>query len=109
MDPEQTTGAVCTLGHFSAIIMHVYLPCPHPPFKMNASILEYPWMLYTFHEFMAVCRYMYIHCDNLIVTQQMGETPLHHAASSGDAEMVNTLLKAGSKVDEKDKVSYYFD
>ena len=26
-------------------------------------------------------------------------------ARSGDAEMVNTLHKAGSKVDEKDKVS----
>ena len=42
---------------------------------------------------------------NQIVTQQMGETPLHHAARSGKAEVVNALLKAGSKVDEKDKVS----
>ena len=48
---------------------------------------------------------MYIHFVNLIVTQQMGETPLHHAAKSGNAEVVNALLKAGSKVDEKDKVS----
>ena len=54
---------------------------------------------------MAVCRYMYIHFVNLIVTQQMGETPLHHAARSGNAEVVNALLKAGSKVDEKDEVS----
>ena len=47
---------------------------------------------------------MYTHFANLIVTQQMGETPLHHAAKSGYAEVVNALLKAGSKVDEKDKV-----
>ena len=54
---------------------------------------------------MVVCRYMYIHFVNLIVTQQMGKTPLHHAARSGNAEVVNALLKAGSKVDEKDQVS----
>ena len=61
----------------------------------------------TFHEFMVVCRHMYIHFVNLIVTQQMGKTPLHHAATcrSGNAEVVNALLKAGSKVDEKDQVS----
>ena len=41
----------------------------------------------------------------LIVTQQRGETPLHHAAESGNTEVVNALLKAGSKVDEKDGVS----
>ena len=45
------------------------------------------------------------HFVNLIVTQQSGETPLHHAVRSGNAEVVNVLLKAGSKVDEKDKVS----
>ena len=54
---------------------------------------------------MAVCRHMYIHFVNLIVTQQMGKTPLHHAAESGNTEGVNALLKAGSKVDEKDGVS----
>ena len=54
---------------------------------------------------MAVCRHMYIHFVNLIVTQQAGKTPLHYAAESGNAEVVNALLKAGSKVDEKDKVS----
>ena len=54
---------------------------------------------------MVVCRYMYIHFINLIVTQQSRETPLHHAAMSGNAEVVNALLKAGSKVDEKDEVS----
>ena len=37
----------------------------------------------------------------------MGKTPLHHAATcrSGNTEVVNALLKAGSKVDEKDPVS----
>ena len=48
---------------------------------------------------------MYIHFVNLIVTQQIGETPLHHAARSGNTDMVNALLTAGSKVDEKDQVS----
>ena len=48
---------------------------------------------------------MYTHFVHLIVTQQSGETPLHHAAKSGNAEVVNALLKAGSKVDEKDQVS----
>ena len=71
-------------------------------FKMTPSTLHYTWMRYTFHEFMVVCRYMYI---NLIVTQQTGKTPLHDAARSGNAEVVNALLKAGSKVDEKDEVS----
>ena len=71
-----------------------------------STYTQYPWMWYTIHEFMVVCRYMYIHFVNLIVTQQWGgETPLHHAARSGNAEVVNALLKAGSKVDEKDKVS----
>ena len=54
---------------------------------------------------MVVCRYMYIHFVNLIVTQQKGKTPLHYANLSGNAEVVNALLKAGSKVDEKDQVS----
>ena len=45
------------------------------------------------------------HFFDLIVTKQSGETPLHHAVRSGIAEMVNVLLKAGSKVDEKDQVS----
>ena len=49
----------------------------------------------------AVCRYMYIH----FVTQQGWKTPLHLAAISGNAEVVNTFLEAGSKVDEKDKVN----
>ena len=48
---------------------------------------------------------MYIHFINLIVTQQTGETPLHHAARSGNAEVINALHKSGSKVDEKDEVS----
>ena len=42
---------------------------------------------------------------HIIVTHQTGETPLHHAARSGNTEVVNALLKAGSKVDEKDQVS----
>ena len=48
---------------------------------------------------------MYIHFVTLIVTQQWGETPLHYVARKGNSEVVNALLKAGSKVDEKDKVS----
>ena len=72
---------------------------------MTASTLEYPWMWYTFHKFMVVCKCTYIHFVNLIVTQQSGKTPLHDAAMSGNTEVVNALLKAGSKVDEKDKVS----
>ena len=48
---------------------------------------------------------MYIHFVNLIITQQRAKTPLHLAARSRNAEVVNALLKAGSKVDEKDEVS----
>ena len=48
---------------------------------------------------------MYRHLVNLIVTQQTGRTPLHNAAMSGNAEVVDALLKAGSTVDEKDHVS----
>ena len=47
------------------------------------------------------------HFFNLIVTQQTGKTQLHDAAKSGSAEVVNALLKAGSKVDEKDEVSMF--
>ena len=73
--------------------------------NLTVSILQYTWMGYTFREFMSVCKYMYIHFVNLIFTQQMEETPLHYAAMSGNTEVVNALLKAGSKVDEKDQVS----
>ena len=45
---------------------------------------------------------MYI---NLIVTQQTGETPLHHEARRGNTKVVNALLKAGFKVNQKDEVS----
>ena len=48
---------------------------------------------------------MYIHFANQTVTQQGGVTPLHHAAMWGNAEVVDALLKAGSKADEKDEVS----
>ena len=74
---------------------------------MNPSTLHYTWMRYTFHVFMAICRYMYIHFVNLIVTQQAGKTPLHHAATcrNGSAEVVIALLKVGSKVDETDQVN----
>ena len=37
----------------------------------------------------------------------MRRTPLHYAAMSGNAEVVNALLKAGSKVDEKNTVSKF--
>ena len=50
---------------------------------------------------------MYRHLINLNVTQQMGETPHHIAAMSQSAEVVDALLKAGSKVDEKDHVSMF--
>ena len=36
--------------------------------------------------------------------QQREETPLHDAAMRGNAEVVTALVKAGSKVDEKDQV-----
>ena len=85
--------------------MNLYIPCPHSYFKMTLSILEYPWMWYTFPEFMSVCRNMYIHFFNLIVTQQRAKTSLHDAATSGNAEVVNALLTAGSNIDEKNEVS----
>ena len=42
---------------------------------------------------------------NKIFNQQWGKTPLHAAAMCENVEVVNALLKAGSKVDEKDEVS----
>ena len=73
---------------------------------MNPYTLHYTWMRYTFHEFMAICRYMYIHFVNLIVTQQSGETPLHHAVTSGNADLVYALPhKTGFKVDVTYKVN----
>ena len=48
---------------------------------------------------------VHVHLANLIVTQQNGLTPLHRAAMSGNAEVVNALLTAGSKVDEKSQVN----
>ena len=48
---------------------------------------------------------VHVHLANLIVTQQSGLTPLHRAAMNGNAEVVNALLTAGSKVDEKSKVN----
>ena len=63
---------------------------------------------------MVVCR---LHFFNLIVTQQWGVTllhravrsrnveVLHHAVRSRNAVMLNALLKAVYKVDEKDQVS----
>ena len=104
MDPELEAYMYALLGHFSAIIMHVYVLCFHTPFKMTASPLIYMDVV---HTFVAVCRHMYINYVNLIVTQQIGKTPLHDAAMSGDAEVVNAPLKARSKVDEKDKVSMF--
>ena len=44
-------------------------------------------------------------CTFILLTRQSGKTPLHDAARSGNAEVIDALLKAGSKVDEKDKVS----
>ena len=44
---------------------------------------------------------------HLIDTQQTGMTPLHHAAMSGNAEVVIALLNAGSKVDKRDEVSMF--
>ena len=40
-----------------------------------------------------------------IFSQQNGLTPLHYAARQRNADVVNLLVKAGSKVDEKENVS----
>ena len=40
-----------------------------------------------------------------IFVQQTGLIPLHHAAWDGNVEVVNVLVKAGSKIDEKNNVS----
>ena len=71
-----------------------------PPFKMTASTLEY-------NNVMCSCLYASTCTFILIVTHQTGMTPLHCAAIRGNAEVVNALLKAGSKVDETDKVSMF--
>ena len=38
-----------------------------------------------------------------ILYQQSGMTPLHRAAHQGNSDVVKALIKAGSKVDEKEK------
>ena len=43
----------------------------------------------------------------LIVTHKRRKTPLHYAAMRGNDEVVNALLEAGSKVDEKDEVNMF--
>ena len=40
-----------------------------------------------------------------IFAQQNELTPLHCAAQQGNIDVVNVLIKAGSKVDEKENVS----
>ena len=40
-----------------------------------------------------------------IFVQQTGLIPLHYAAWDGHVEVVNVLVKAGSKIDEKNDVS----
>ena len=41
----------------------------------------------------------------IFAQQDDGLTPLHYAARQRNADVVNVLVKAGSKVDEKSKVS----
>ena len=43
-------------------------------------------------------------CTLIVFNQQRGETPLHDAVMRGNAEVVTALVKAGSKVNEKDQV-----
>ena len=40
-----------------------------------------------------------------IFVQQEGLTPLHFAAIGGNSDVVKILIKAGSKIDEKENVS----
>ena len=44
---------------------------------------------------------------NEMFTQQTGMTALHCAAKRRNTEVVDALLKAGSKVDEKDEVRMF--
>ena len=44
-------------------------------------------------------------CDfDLIFPMQDGDTPLHHASSSGHTELCKLLLRAKADVEAKDKV-----
>ena len=46
---------MCSFGPFVHYQYECLSSMSPPPFKMTASILEYTWMWYIFHEFMAVC------------------------------------------------------
>ena len=69
-----------------------------------ASILEYTCTVRCYSGYMQV--HLYIHViKTAILCQQSGMTPLHRAASQGNSDVVKALIKAGSKVDEKEKAS----
>ena len=48
---------MCSFGPFVHYQYECLSSMSPPPFKMTASTLEYTWMWYIFHEFMAVCKY----------------------------------------------------
>ena len=67
-----------------------------------ASILEYTMLLFRLYAGV----HLYIHLIKMaILCQQSGMTPLHRAAHQGNSDVVKALIKAGSKVDEKEKAS----
>ena len=60
---------------------------------------------HAFYEFVAVRRYLYIcqiYCNTFFTDG--GNSTLHCAAQKGNIDVVNALVKAGSKVNEKDEV-----
>ena len=76
--------------------MHVLAFVPLGPSSFNM------YCLWLFRLYAGIYTFVLL---TAILCHQSGMTPLHRAAHQGNSEVVKALIKAESKVDEKDKAS----